>query len=294
MGLDDGVVRQFANDEVGREACVAYLKEIGPKLVVMEATGGLEGPLAAALTLAGLPAAVINPRQARDFAKACGVLAKTDAVDARTLAKFAEAIKPDVRPLRSEELGELDATLTRRRQLMEMIVAETNRQSTAPPKVARAIKEHITWLKRQLKQTNDDIDQQLRQSPVWRHKVELMTTVKGVGNITAATLLADLPELGRLERRQISALAGVCPYSRDSGAMRGRRMIWGGRPSVRRALYMAALVAIRYNQRFQSFYDRLVAAGKPKKVAITACMRKLLVILNAMLRHGTPWNPELP
>lgn len=292
VALDDGSeTLRFANDEPGRARCVEWLKSRAPALVVMEATGGLEAALAAALTVNSLNVAVVNPRQVRDFAKASGVLAKTDQVDAKVLAQFARAIRPEVRGLKGEALATLDATLTRRRQLLEMIVAENNRLGMAPPKVARAIKEHVTWLRRQLKHTNDDIDGQIRQSPIWRERVELMTTVQGVGTVTASTLLADLPELGRLGHRQISALAGVCPYNRDSGRRHGKRMISGGRRQVRAVLYMAALVATRHNPVIKTFYQRLLAAGKPKKVALTACMRKLLIILNAILRTGQPWNP---
>jgi transposase len=285
-------VERFANDEAGRTACVDRLKAARPALVVMEATGGLEAPLAGLLAVGQIAVAVVNPRQVRDFAKAGGVLAKTDRVDARVLAHFARAMRPEPRELKSEELALLDATLTRRRQILEMIVAESNRLGSAPPKVARTIREHIAWLRRQLKHTNDDIGGQIRQSALWRDRVELMTSVKGVGEVTAAKLLADLPELGALDRRKISALGGVCPYSRDSGRHRGKRMIWGGRASVRSALYMAALVASRHNPVIRAFYQRLLCAGKPKKVALTACMRKLLTILNAIVRTGHPWNPH--
>jgi transposase len=286
-------VERFANDEMGRGRCVQRLKEWAPTLVVMEATGGLEAALAAQIAVSGVAVAVVNPRQVRDFAKATGVLAKTDQIDARVLAHFARAIRPETRELKGEELALLDAMLTRRRQILEMIVAETNRLSSAPPKVGRTIREHIAWLRRQLKHTNSDIDGQIRQSPLWRDRVELLTSVKGVGAVTAATLLADLPELGSLDRRKISALGGVCPYNRDSGSWRGRRMIWGGRSTVRAALYMAALVASRHNPVIKAFYQRLLAAGKPKKVALTACMRKLLTILNAILRSGRPWDPTM-
>jgi transposase len=287
-------VERFANDEGGREQCARRLKEWDPALVVMEATGGLEGSLAALLVVKGVEVSIVNPRQVRDFAKATGVLAKTDAVDARVLARFAAAIRPEPRALKDEELALLDAMLTRRRQILEMIVAERNRLAGAPPKkVARTIREHIDWLRRQLKHTNNDIDGQIRESPVWRDRVELMTSVTGVGQITAFTLLADLPELGLLDGRKISALSGVCPYNRDSGRRYGKRMIHGGRGTVRAALYMAALVASRHNPVIRAFYERLLAAGKPKKVALTACMRKLLLILNAIVRTGHPWNPAL-
>jgi transposase len=293
VGRDEvAEVERFANDEAGREQCARRLKEWLPALVVMESTGGLEAALAALMVVKGLRVAVVNPRQVRDFAKATGVLAKTDAVDARVLARFASAIRPEPRELKGEDLTLLDAMLTRRRQILEMIVAESNRLAGNPPKkVARTIREHIDWLRRQLKHTNGDIDGQIRESPVWCEQVELMTSVKGVGQITAFTLLADLPELGLLDGRKISALGGVCPYSRESGKWRGKRMIKGGRATVRAALYMAALVASRHNPVIRAFYQRLLAAGKPKKVALTACMRKLLTILNAIVRTGQPWNP---
>lgn len=288
-----GEVERFANDEAGQAHCVRRLKELAPALVVMEATGGLEAALAAQIAVSGLAVAVINPRQVRDFAKATGVLAKTDQIDARVLAQFARAIRPEPRALKSEELALLDALITRRRQILEMITAETNRLASAPSKVARTIQTHLTWLRRQLKRSNDDIDSQIRKSPLWLERVELMTSVKGVGAVTAATLLADLPELGSLDRRKISALSGVCPYNRDSGKWRGRRTIWGGRGTVRAALYMAALVASQHNPVIKAFYQRLLAAGKPKKLALTACMRKLLIILNAIVRSGRPWDPTM-
>lgn len=288
-----GEVERFANDEAGQALCVRRLKDLAPTLVVMEATGGLEAALAAQIAVSGVAVAVINPRQVRDFAKATGVLAKTDQIDARVLAQFARAIRPEPRALKSEELALLDALITRRRQILEMITAETNRLASAPSKVARTIQTHLTWLRRQLKRSNDDIDGQIRKSPLWLERVELMTSVKGVGAVTAATLLAELPELGSLDRRKISALGGVCPYNRDSGKWRGKRTIWGGRSTVRATLYMAALVASQHNPVIKVFYQRLLAAGKPKKLALTACMRKLLIILNAIVRSGRPWDPTM-
>lgn len=282
----------FRNDEPGRVAAASYLRGLQPSLIVVEATGGLEAPLVGQLATAGLSVAVINPRQARDFAKAIGVLAKTDRVDAQILARFGHAVKPAVRPLKPEETLALEAILTRRRQIIEMISAESNRLSSAAPRIAKQIRQHIVWLEKRLDEANQDLDGMLRQSPVWQHKAHLMTSVPGVGRVTAATLLAELPELGALPRREISALVGVCPYSRDSGKYRGRRTIWGGRAAVRAALYMAALVASRYNPVIRAFYQKLVAAGKLKKVALVACMRKLLVILNAILKHDTPWHHQ--
>ena len=279
-----------SNDDTGRSQLIAQLQQLQPKLVVMEATGGLESPMVGALAMAGIAVAVINPRQVRDFAKALGVLAKTDRVDAKVLARFAEAIKPEVRTLKSSELISLESVLTRRRQLIEMMTAERNRQASAPSKIAKQISQHLVWLGKRLTEADDDLNHAIQQSPLWRHKAELILSVPGVGQVTATSLLAELPELGNLTRREISALVGVCPFNRDSGQHRGRRMIWGGRASVRAVLYMAALVASRYNSVIKAFYQKLLAAGKPKKLALVACMRKLLVILNAMVKSDTPWR----
>jgi transposase len=282
--------RRFLNDEGSREELCEWLKTRTPTLIVMEATGGLEIPVAGLLAAAGLPVAVINPRQARDFAKAIGVLAKTDAVDAIVLARFAQAVRPAVRALKSEEAQELEAVLTRRRQIVEMITAERNRQTKAQARIAKQIKGHIAWMEKRLDEANDDLDRLIRKSPIWQHKSELLTSVPGVGRVVATTLLAELPELGSLNRREIGALVGVCPFSRDSGARRGKRLIWGGRSSVRAALYMATLCATRFNPIIKAFYRRLVDAGKHKKVAIVACMRKLLVTLNVMIKTDTAWK----
>ena len=281
-----------ANDEAGRIAAVNHLHELQPMLIVVEATGGLEALLVGQIAAVGLRVVVINPRQARDFAKAIGVLAKTDRVDAQMLARFAQAVKPPVRALKPEQTVALETVLTRRRQIVEMITAESNRLSSAAPKIAKQIPQHIAWLEKRLNEANHDLDGMIRKSPLWQHQAQLMTTAPGVGRVTATTLLAELPELGTLSRRQISALVGVCPYSRDSGKFRGRRTIWGGRATVRAALYMAAVVASRHNPVIIAFYQKLVAAGKPKKVALVACMRKLLVILNAMLKHDMPWQHQ--
>ena len=281
---------QFSNDDIGRHQLIDCLLDLMPALIVLEATGGLESPIAGDLAMAGLCVAVINPRQARDFAKAIGVLAKTDAVDARVLARFAEAIKPEVRPLKSNEMMALDSVLTRRRQIVEMITAETNRHAQAAGKIAKQIAQHLIWLRKRLSEADDDLDGAIQQSPLWQAKSDLMTSVPGVGKITATSLLAELPELGNLARREISALVGVCPFSRESGKHKGRRAIWGGRASVRAVLYMAALVASRHNPVIKAFYQKLLAAGKVKKVALVACMRKLLVILNAMIKNNTPWR----
>jgi len=282
--------RRFLNDEGSREELCEWLKTRTPTLIVMEATGGLEIPVAGLLAAAGLPVAVINPRQARDFAKAIGVLAKTDAVDAIVLARFAQAVRPAVRALKSEEAQELEAVLTRRRQIVEMITAERNRQTMAHARIAKQIKGHIAWMEKRLDEANDDLDRLIRKSPIWQHKSELLTSVPGVGRVVATTLLAELPELGSLNRREIGALVGVCPFNRDSGGRRGKRLIWGGRSSVRAALYMATLCATRFNPIIKAFYRRLVDAGKHKKVAIVACMRKLLVTMNVMIRTDTSWR----
>jgi transposase len=284
--------QRFDNTEAGRTLAIQTLLKLRPTLIVVEATGGYETPLVAAIAVSGLSVAVINPRQGRDFAKAIGVLAKTDRVDAQVLARFAQAVRPEARPQRSAETTELAALLTRRRQIIEMITAENNRLHMAVPLVAKEIRKHVAWLEKCLKVTDSDLDGMIRQSHTWQHKVELMTTVPGMGRVTAIALLAQLPELGGLGTREISGLVGVCPYSRDSGSMRSRRTIWGGRSSVRAALYMAALVGSRHNPILKAFYERLVASGKPKKVALVACMRKLLVILNAMMKHDQAWHFE--
>lgn len=284
--------QRFENTEAGIALAVQALLTFGPTLIVVEATGGYETALVAALAVGGLTVAVINPRQGRDFAKAIGVLAKTDRVDAQTLARFAQAVRPEARPQPSRETSELAALLTRRRQIIEMITAENNRLHMAHPHVAKEIRKHIAWLEKCLKTTDGDLDDMIRRSCAWQHKVALMTSVPGMGRVTAIALLAQLPELGTLGTRAIGGLVGVCPYSRDSGSMRGRRTIWGGRGTVRAALYMAALVGSRHNPVLKAFYQKLIAAGKPKKVALVACMRKLLVILNAMMKHDHEWHYE--
>ncbi len=270
------------------------LREIAPKLIVLEASGGLERRAIAALAGAKLPVVAVNPRQVRDFAKATGRLAKTDAIDAEVLALFADRIRPEVRPLPDEETQELEALVVRRRQVVDMITAEKNRLSAAPPskRVRTAIGKTIKWLQKQLEEIDNDLDGAVRKSRVWREKDDLMNSVKGVGPVLSRTLLSMVPELGTLGRKQISALIGVAPLNRDSGTHRGRRTVWGGRASVRAVLYMSALAATRSNPAIRAFYERLVAAGKLRKVALVACMRKLLTILNAILRTKTPWTPE--
>jgi transposase len=260
-------------------------------LIVLEATGGLETPVVTALVEAGWPVAVINPRQARDFAKATGRLAKTDALDAEVLAHFGHAIRPEPRPWKDAEAQALTALIQRRRQVVAMLTAEKNRLASAHPRVQPDIEATIAWLEQRLKDHDGDLQRQLRASPLWREQDDLLRGVPGIGPVTAVILLAALPELGTLDRRQISALVGVCPFNRDSGQCRGRRMIFGGRAGVRAVLYMATVTASRCNPVIHAFYQRLRAAGKPAKVALTACMRKLLTILNAMLKTKTPWQP---
>ena len=272
---------------------VVKLQTIEPAVAIVEATGGLELPLVAALAAGSLLVAVVNPRQVRDFAKSTGQLAKTDRLDARILAHFGEAVRPTVRPLRDAESQVLSATLSRRRQIVEMLTAEKNRLGRAIPEVRNRIQAHITWLKEELKDLDAELRRAVQSSPVWREKDELLRSVPGVGQQVSITLLADLPELGTLGRKQITALVGVTPFSRDSGPHRGKRSVWGGRARVRAALYMGALVAARWNPVIREFYQRLLAAGKSKKLALTACMRKLLTVLNSMAKTGRPWEPAV-
>ena len=279
-----------ANDEVGIRALLKHLHQHATALVVLEATGGYERAVVAALAAARLPVVVANPRQVRDFARATGQLAKTDQIDAETLALFAERVRPEPRALPDEAATALDALLTRRRQVLEMIVAERNRLEHALPAVRRGITQHIHWLERQLHDVDRDLDDAIKASPVWRAKEDLLRSVPGVGPVLSRTLIGALPELGALPRKQIAALVGVAPLARDSGVLRGKRLVWGGRAPVRAALFMAALVGTRCNPVIRAFYHRLRVAGKPKKVALTACMRKLLTILNAMVRTNTTWR----
>jgi transposase len=284
------------NDERGVGSLVERLRALTPELIVLEATGGYELLAVAALAAAALPVVVVNPRQVRDFARATGQLAKTDRIDADLLALFADRVRPTVRPLPDAAAQELDALLTRRRQLLEMLGAERNRlgqvfgQGKRP--VRKSLKAHITYLERELRLADTDLGAMVRQSPAWRERDDLLQSVPSVGPVLSRTLLADLPELGRLSRREIAKLVGVAPLSRDSGTFRGRRFVQGGRASVRAVLYMAALVATRRNVVIQAFYQRLLAVGKPKKLALVACMRKLLTILNTMVRTGTRWSAD--
>ena len=284
---------QLSRNDAGLAELVARLQPLGPRLVVLEATGGYEIPVAAVLASAGVPVAVVNPRQIRDYARATGQLAKTDALDARLMALFAEAVHPEVRPLPTPEAQALGDLVTRRRQLVDMLGAERNRHHQARDlRLQRRIATHIRWLTKALAEIEADLGTRIRSSPIWRERDTLLHSVPGVGDITAYTLIADLPELGHLDRRKIAALVGVAPFNRESGHWRGRRMIAGGRPAVRSVLYMATLTAVRFNPAIAHFYQRLTAAGRPKKVALTAAMRKLLTILNAMLRDQRPWQPQ--
>jgi len=279
------------NNASGLAQLQERLQALAPALIVLEATGGYEVAVVAALATAALPVVVLNARQVRDFARATGRLAKTDAIDAGVLAHFAEVVRPPVRPLPDAMTQSLQAWLMRRRQLVEMLLAEEQRRSRAPRPIQRQIDQHVRWLRAQLGAVEKDLAQTLRASPVWREKDDLLRSVPGVGPVLTTTLLGDVPELGQLNRKQIAALIGVAPLNRDSGTYRGRRAVWGGRARVRATLYMASLTAARYNPVIRAFYERLVAAGKPKKVALTACMRKLLTILNAMIARRTAWKP---
>jgi transposase len=279
------------NDEEGLVALTARLRPLPVRLAVLEATGGLEVPVAAALATAGIPVAVVNPRQVRDFARATGLLAKTDRLDAHAIARFAAAINPAPRPLPDAQAQELDALLTRRRQVTEMLVMETNRLRRALPSLRPVIQAHIDWLRGQRSQLDTQLDQTVRQSPLWRVQEQLYRSMKGVGPVLARTLIAELPELGTLDRKRIAALVGVAPFNRDSGRVRGQRTIWGGRASVRGVLYMATVAATRTNPVIKAVYRQFLARGKAKKVALVACMRKMLTILNAMARTGTPFRP---
>lgn len=282
---------QVPYTQEGVQKLVSRLDTLQPTLVLLEASGGLELPLVAVLAAVSLPVVVVNPRQVRDFARATGKLAKTDVLDAEVLAHFADAVRPASRPFPDAEAQALAALATRRHQVVAMLVAEKNRLGTATGAVHPRIQTHIAWLERELVDLDRDLGEALHQSPLWREKENLLRSVPGVGPNLALTLLAYLPELGTLDRRRIAALVGIAPFNRDSGTLRGRRTVWGGRARIRGALYMAALVASRHNQVIRAFYQRLLAAGKPKKLALTACMRKLLAILNAMLKHRSPWRP---
>lgn len=291
--LPAGDVLQFANDAAGIDALGKKLKSSAMDLVVMEATGGYETAVATALVGAGLRVAVVNPRQIRDFAKATGRLAKNDRIDALVIAAFGQAIEPEIVRLPDEDAREMEALLVRRRQLVAMRVQELNRLGLTQGAMRKSIKAHIDWLEQEIDKLDVDLTASLRRSPAWRAKDELLRSLKGIGPITSRTLLVALPELGQLDRRAIAALVGLAPFNRDSGVMRGRRSIYGGRSQVRTLLYMAATTAIRSNPVIRQFYERLKSRGKPHKVAMVACMRKMLTILNAMVRQSTPWTPEI-
>jgi transposase len=288
--VSDGEVWVVLNDDDSMSELCARIVAMAPTLVVLEATGGYELRAAGALAAAQVPVAVVNPRQVRNYARSVGQLAKTDRIDARILARFAAAVHPDPRPLPDAATRELEAAITRRRQLIDMITAERNRLELATPVTRKQIKLHIGWLRRQVVKVDQDIAGQIRRSPLWRAKDDLLQTVPGIGDTTSRALLALLPELGTLKKKQLAALVGVAPVNQDSGTMRGRRRVSGGRARVRTALYMATLVGTRRNPILKAFYTRLRLAGKPAKVAIVACMHKLLIIVNAMLRDGRTWD----
>ena len=294
-GLDVGMKPYDASwsvthDAEGIDQLVAQLAETPTPLVIVEATGGLERPLATALAAAAIAVVVINPRQVRQFAKAIGQHAKTDKLDALLLAHFGQAVQPTPRPLKEADTQALSALLARRRQVVEMLVSEKNRLHSAHQQVRKDIQAHIHYLEKRLKDVDTDLQQWIQNSPLWRVNDELLQSMPGVGRTVSVTLLAELPELGQLNRKQIAAMVGVAPMNRDSGAYRGQRRVWGGRRQVRNVLYMATLSAIRFNAVIKQFYTRLRQHGKQPKVAIVACMRKLLTLLNAMLRDRTPWQ----
>jgi transposase len=284
----------FINDESGLTKLVTKMKKLFPHLIVLEATGGYEKTVTAELQSEGFPVAVVNPRQIRDFARSVGILAKTDILDAKVIAHFAAKIQPAPRILPTEEAKKMGAILMRRRQVITMLTAEKNRLHQAAPAVRKRVQTHVTWLEQELNDINKELKQMVQDDPEWKEKDEIIQSVPGVGPNMSFTLLADFPELGRLNRKQIAALGGVAPFNRDSGKMRGKRTIWGGRDIVRTATYMAAFVAVRCNPLLKSFFNRLIATGKPRKVALVACMRKLLCILNAMLKSRTTWNCRAP
>jgi transposase len=282
------------NNKAGIDQLVGILQQLNPTLIVVESTGGLELALLIALYEAQLPFARVHPGRVREFARSIGLLAKTDRLDARLLARYAAAVKPPVTRLPSEEEQQLSALMTRRRQVIDMITAEKNRLGTAPKATQERIRDHIAWLEEELQRLNDDIDDFIDKLPTFRQKKEILISTPGIGDVTSAILLADLPELGVYNRQKIAALVGVAPFNKDSGRMRGKRRVKGGRAHIRSVLYMATLSAIKYNPVIQKFYQQLCSRGKEKKVAIVACMRKLLTILNAMIRDNQPWREAEP
>jgi transposase len=285
---------RYKNSGAGIAALVKMLKRHSPALVVLEATGKLELPAASALDTAGMPVAIVNPRQVRDFAKATGQLAKTDALDARVIATYGRDLHPEPRLVPDGESLKLQGILARRRQLIQMVTAEKNRLDRADREMRREIREHIAWLTERLNKVDHELNERVKVSPAWRQRDALLQSVPGVGPIVSRTLIIDLPELGTIDKRSISKLVGVAPLNRDSGAARGSRSIWGGRPQVRCALFMACLAALRVNPVIKAHYKKLRAAGKKPKVAQVACMHKLVIILNAIVQSGTPWEVPSP
>jgi transposase len=284
--------RTFKQSDEDREALLAFIQPLNPVRIIVEATGGLENPIVALLAAHKLPVVRVNPRQIRDFARATGVLAKTDTLDARTNAHFGQALQPPLRPIKDQEATELDALIARRRQIVNMITMEKNRLFSATKRTQQNIQKHIIWLEKHLSQIDSDLDQAIRNNPTLNEKSNILTSVPGVGRVTSHTLITELPELGTLNHKQISALAGLAPLNRDSGRFSGKRAIWGGRADLRSVLYMAALVATIHNPVIKAFYNRLIQAGKAKKVALAACMRKLLTILNAMVKSNSHWRSQ--
>lgn len=294
VALHTGQSWEVNHTPLGIGTLVQRLGELAPALIVVEATGGLERDLVAALGAAGLPVVVLNPRRVRAFARADGQLAKSDKIDARLLARFAERMRPPVRPLPEAERTELEALVTRRRQLLEMLTAEKQRLKRAPRAAQPSLERHIAYLESEAEALSQEIGERIEASPLWSHTAELLCSTPGVGPTTASTLIAQVPELGRLDAGQIAHLIGLAPFVQDSGKHKGKRRIQGGRTAVRNVLYMAARSAVRFNPVLRAVYHRLTEAGKPKKVALVACMRKLLVMLNAMVRDGRPWTVPLP
>lgn len=292
VAIYEGTCWEVSYDETGVSSLLEQLKQLSPTLIAMEATGGLESVIASKLTLAGLPVAVVNPKRIRDFAKASGKLAKTDRLDAHVIAHFAQSIKPPVRQLADEQQQVLSALIARRTQLIEMLTAEKNRLKQAHCRIRPSILKNIEGLEQCLKELEKDISENIHNSPLWHDKDEILQSAPGIGQVVSSTLIAELPELGTLDRKKIAALVGLAPFNDDSGKHSGKRQICGGRAAVRTALYMASLSAIRFNPHLKMFYQRLRDAGKAAKIALTACMRKLLTILNSMVKNHAPWrNP---
>ena len=290
--LPDSTAQPFVNDAGGIAALVARLEGSGVERIVVEATGGWETAVVSALAVAKLPVVVVNPKQVRDFAKAMGLFAKTDRLDAKVLALFGERMKPALRVLPDEAQRALADVLGRRLQLVTMRAQEKTRLATVPAVARKDVEQHIAWLDKRIARLETDLGDRLKKSPVWCHKATLLESVPGVGNVTTFSLLADLPELGTLNRQKISALVGLAPFADDSGTRKGQRYIRGGRAELRCVLYMATLSATKYNPPIKAMYERLIAAGKPFKLAMTACMRKLLTILNAILKNNQPWKNQ--